>query len=95
MTIKEARAIAEKLGLLLGGCGHAFAGDYGNKGLYAYSAGKYRGCAYFGTGGTPEQMRVPAYGNHRYRPWNVGDPNMPADVIENVERIIKRKDTKK
>jgi hypothetical protein len=41
-----------KAGLELGGGGTEFAGDYGTKGLYTYTLGKYKGMAFFGTGGT-------------------------------------------
>ena len=43
---------AVKAGLELGGGGTEFAGDYGTKGLYTYTLGKYKGMAFFGTGGT-------------------------------------------
>jgi len=43
---------AVKAGLELGGGGNEFAGDYGTKGLYTYTLGKYKGMAFFGRGGT-------------------------------------------
>ena len=48
---EEAAEFAHALGLMVGGH-HPFVGDWQVKGLYAYRYGKYKGQAYFGTGGT-------------------------------------------
>jgi cellobiose-specific phosphotransferase system component IIA len=64
------KALAERLNLTIGGAGKDFASDfYPDKGLYAYRSGRFKGHAYFGTGGTFEQMRAPVSGE-RYRPWD-------------------------
>ena len=47
----KAEEFVRSLGLQVGGAGHPFVGDWGTKGLYAYSTGQYSGIAYFGTGG--------------------------------------------
>ena len=46
-----AEKFARALGLMVGGH-HPFVGDWKVKGLYAYRSGKYKGQAYFGTGGS-------------------------------------------
>ena len=51
------RDVANALGLSLGGVGYSFAGDFSQKGCYAYSSGTYTGKAYYGTGGTTEEMK--------------------------------------
>ena len=48
--------IARLLGLKLGGNGTPFAGNFSNKGLYAYSSGPLKGCAFFGRGGSESDM---------------------------------------
>ncbi|MBT7852487.1 MAG: hypothetical protein HN675_04145, partial [Opitutae bacterium] len=68
LTESDARTLAEQLGLQLGGAGTEFAGDYGTKGLYAYSSGNYEGMAFFGTGGTEEEMLAPIEHESKYRP---------------------------
>ena len=50
----EARA--NELGLRLGGGGFAFVGDFGTKGCYTYESGTFKGSAYYGTGGAPDEM---------------------------------------
>ena len=52
--IERAKAFVKSKGLTWGG-----QGDYGTKGLYTYSAGKYRGKAYFGIGGNVSQQSAP------------------------------------
>ena len=42
-----------EIGLIIG---KTFKGTYKTKGLYAYNSGYHKGHAYFGTGGTEEQM---------------------------------------
>ncbi len=55
-----------KLGLLLGGKGYEFAGDYSTKGCYAYSDGSFAGRAYYGIGGIDEEMEASAlFPQHR------------------------------
>ena len=44
------------LGLSLGGGGLEFASDFTSKGCYSYSSGPYAGMAFFGTGGSEEEM---------------------------------------
>ena len=51
----------------LGGNGYAFAGGYGNKGCYAYNSGGYLNMAFYGTGGTEDQMSA-AVGAGIFRP---------------------------
>ena len=63
------RDAAKALGLQLGSTSHAFTGKYEQKGCYAYSAGKYAGKAYYGTGGSVEDMQKEGASN-TYRPNN-------------------------
>eukprot|EP00756_Hemistasia_phaeocysticola_P004788 Hpha_TRINITY_DN13005_c0_g1::TRINITY_DN13005_c0_g1_i2::g.68827::m.68827 len=82
-SVEDAEAFAQALGLKVGGAGGwEFAGDYDDKGLYAYNGKRkvFSGHAFFGTGGTEEEMRMPVYSRHRYRPWDSKDPNMPKSV---------------
>jgi hypothetical protein len=65
---EHAEALAKSLGLQLGGHGIPFAGNYGVKGLYAYSSGDYKGMAFFGTGGTNAEMIAPVTSPSQYRP---------------------------
>jgi len=55
---KQALSIARAYGYRIGGGGYAFAGNYGTKGLYLYTSGRYRGRCYFGRGGSNAQMRT-------------------------------------
>ena len=74
---EKAAEFARALGLMVGGH-HPFVGDWQVKGLYAYRYGKYKGQAYFGTGGN-ESDRLkdthnpskPGESNQKYRPWTV------------------------
>ena len=71
-TESEGRALAQLLGLMLGGGGLPFAGDYDTKGLHVYAddAPSYRRRAFWGTGGTVAQMQAPVGPHsHQYRPW--------------------------
>jgi hypothetical protein len=69
MSEETCKKVAQSLGLKIGGAGFNFAGDYEVKGLYAYSSGSYKGLAFFGTGGTPEQIKSHLSGvNNKYRP---------------------------
>jgi hypothetical protein len=46
-----------------------FAGNYETKGLYSYKGGKYKGMAFFGKGGTPQEMVAPLpKDSNKYRP---------------------------
>ena len=75
------------MGLIIGGAGYEFAGDYTPKGCYTYSSGTYKGRAYYGTGGTLDQMKTLPGGN-KYRP--VGyDCNYPGiQTQESIQRLI-------
>ena len=83
---EKAAEFAHALGLMVGGH-HPFVGDWQVKGLYAYRYGKYKGQAYFGTGGN-ESDRLkdthnpskPGESNQKYRPWNRDDPKIPEDI---------------
>ena len=61
------RDAANLLGLSLGDGSYSFAGDYSTNGCYAYSAGANAGQAFYGTGGTTDQMKQSLSGNV-YRP---------------------------
>ena len=64
------RDAAVALGLSLEGTTSAgFSGDFTHKGCYAYSAGKNKGKAFYGTGGTVNDMKK-QLPEDRYRPQN-------------------------
>ena len=67
ITENDCKKLAESLGLQIGGGGFSFAGNYETKGLYSYNSGKYAGMAFFGRGGTEEQMKASVHGQ-KYRP---------------------------
>jgi hypothetical protein len=74
-TPEGCQAAVEAQGLTVGGGGYSFAGDWVVKGCYAYyppGDSGYSGMAYFGTGGTQEDMNEPLQGEGhtvgRYRP---------------------------
>jgi hypothetical protein len=72
-SLEAAKVLAVSKGLKLGGSGSAFAGNYAVKGLYAYNSNSanYNGMAFFGTGGTVEEMQDPTTVNGvigQYRP---------------------------
>ena len=50
-----------------GGAGYAFAGNYGTKGCYYYNSGKYKGRAYWGTGGSRSDFKKIPRGKGKYR----------------------------
>ena len=54
-----AKQRAESAGFQAGGAGYAFAGNWATKGVYYYTSGKYKGMAFFGTGGTAAQEVAP------------------------------------
>ena len=62
-NVDLAKQQAESAGLQAGGAGYAFAGRWVTKGLYYYTSGKYKGMAFFGTGGTAAQEVAPVSGN--------------------------------
>ena len=59
---------AKREGLKTGGLGAAFSGNYDPKGCYAYRSGRFGGIAYFGTGGSIEEMQEKSLNSPRYRP---------------------------
>ena len=65
------RDAATVLGLQVGSTGSSFASDYPTKGCYAEISGEHAGQAYYGTGGSVEDMQkeLTAPGN-KYRPRN-------------------------
>ena len=76
----KAEEFVRALGLQIGGEGHPFVGNWGTKGLYAYSSGQYSGIAYFGTGGSERDRLTMPHESDRYRPWNRYDPDIPANI---------------
>lgn len=57
LTEEDCRQKAQEVGLNVGGAGFSFASSsYVDKGCYFYTDGAYSGHAYFGTGGTEEEM---------------------------------------
>ena len=76
----KAEDFVRALGLQVGGAGHAFVGDWGTKGLYAYRSGRYSGIAYFGTGGDERNRLEIPHESEKYRPWNRYDPDIPAQI---------------
>ena len=87
-----AEKFARSLGLMVGGH-HPFVGDWQVKGLYAYRSGKYKGQAYFGTGGSESDRlkdtydpKKPGESNQKYRPWNRDDPKIPEDIRQKLIR---------
>ena len=87
-----AEKFARALGLMVGGH-HPFVGDWQVKGLYAYRSGKYKGQAYFGTGGNESDRLKDTYdsskpgeSNQKYRPWNRDDPKIPEDIRQKLIR---------
>ena len=76
----KAAEFARALGLMVGGAGHPFVGNWGTKGLYAYRSGQYKGMAYFGTGGSERDRLTMPHESEKYRPWNRYDPNIPDHI---------------
>ena len=56
LTESDCKAAARRQGLSIGGAGWAFSGDFVTKGCYTYSAGEFAGHAFYGTGGTEDQL---------------------------------------
>ena len=46
------------MGLVLGGKGYDFSGDFTIKGCYAYNDGQYARRVYYGTGGTEQEVKT-------------------------------------
>ena len=93
---EKAADFARALGLMVGGH-HPFVGDWQVKGLYAYRYGKYKGQAYFGTGGSESDRlkdthdpNKPGESNQKYRPWNRDDPKIPEDIRQKLIRLEER-----
>ena len=93
---EKAAEFARALGLMVGGH-HPFVGDWQVKGLYAYRYGKYKGQAYFGTGGSESDRlkdthdpNKPGESNQKYRPWNRDDPKIPEDIRQKLIRLEER-----
>ena len=93
---EKAAEFARALGLMVGGH-HPFVGDWQVKGLYAYRYGKYKGQAYFGTGGSESDRLKDTYdpikpgeSNQKYRPWNRDDPKIPEDIRLKLIRLEER-----
>jgi hypothetical protein len=87
-----AEKFARALGLMVGGH-HPFVGDWQVKGLYAYRSGRYKGQAYFGTGGSESERLKEIYdpikpgeSNQKYRPWNRDDPKIPEEIRQKLVR---------
>jgi len=58
-TAQQCRITAERLGLQLGGHGHAFeSSGYSQKGCYAYSSGPYAGMAFYGSGASDQWLII-------------------------------------
>ncbi len=97
---EKAAEFARALGLMVGGH-HPFVGDWRVKGLYAYRSGKYKGQAYFGTGGSESDRLKDTYdpikpgeSNQKYRPWNRDDPKIPEDIRQKLIRLEDRNSTR-
>ena len=93
---EKAAEFARALGLMVGGH-HPFVGDWQVKGLYAYRYGKYKGQAYFGSGGSESDRlkdthdpNKPGESNQKYRPWNRDDPKIPEDIRQKLIRLEER-----
>ena len=83
----KAEDFVRALGLQVGGDGHAFVGDWGTKGLYAYRSGQYSGIAYFGTGGSERDRLTMPHEPEKYRPWNRYDPDIPAHIRKKLIQL--------
>ena len=57
----------DSLGLQKGGRGFNFVGPHLTKGCYAYESGSYANLAYYGVGGTEDQIKV-QLATPKYRP---------------------------
>ena len=59
--------VVERLGLQKGGKGFNFVGDFEHKGCYSYESGSYANIAFYGNGGTEQQM-ASQLSSPKYRP---------------------------
>merc|ERR1712196_228218 len=59
-SAEACRQAAQHAGLTLGHAKFPFTGPYGTKGCYTYNSGKYKGHAFYGTGGSETDRKVPA-----------------------------------
>ena len=84
---EKAAEFARALGLMVGGAGHPFVGNWGVKGLYAYRSGKYKGIGYFGTGGSERDRLTIPHESEKYRPWNRYDPDIPAHIRKKLVEL--------
>jgi len=69
-TIEQCRAIAESLGMQVGGAGFNFVGDYSEEGCYSYHEGQFAGKAYYGTvngGEVSDSHHLGPLPAHKYR----------------------------
>ena len=82
LTQEACSTAATSMGLQLGGNGYAFAGNYGSKGCYYYPSGSYGNMAYFGAGGTVEQMATALSGSKARVPCEVANTHLVFDVDE-------------
>ena len=58
-SVDACRAAAETLGLQLGSDFRDFEGaSYSEKGCYSYESGRFEGMAFYGSGGTDEEMQT-------------------------------------
>ena len=57
----------DSIGLQKGGGGFDFVGPHSIKGCYAYESGTYANMAYYGVGGSEEEMKVKLT-SPKYRP---------------------------
>ncbi len=73
---EKAAEFARALGLSVGGH-HPFVGDWLVKGLYAYRSGKYKGQAYFGTGG--ERKRSSQRHIQFHQTWGIASKISPLE----------------
>ena len=78
----KAEEFARALGLQIGGAVHPFVGNWGTKGLYAYSSGQYSGIAYFGKGGSERDRFTMPHESDKYRPWDSRDSRISKEVQE-------------
>jgi len=83
-TETDAKKLAETAGLRLGGDGFRFANRYRTKGLYSYNTGRFQGIAFFGQGGSDQDMRK-ELDSPKYRPTLiVADPDEVGDPDDEV-----------
>lgn len=79
------RAYAQSLGLELGGNGYEFAAAHNLKGLYTYKSGKFKGMAFFGTGGTATEEIAPYDDGNKYRVLVLPEGIPPSESVAMTE----------